>query len=639
LTDPLDHRIAQRDALLLALSDQLRTLAEPLAIIEAAVGILGRHLGAQRVGYGEVQADDETITLETTYVDGLPALRGTFALDAFGAANIVSQRLGLTVADSDVRQSVDALDPVWAAIDTRAFASAPLIREGRLRATLFVNFRHPHPWTPEELSLIEDVAARIWDSLERARAEAALRDSRARLALSEEALRLATEMGEIGTWDLDLISGALTWPPRTRAMFGISPDAPVSMDDFYAGLHFVDRQAVIEAFAAAIDPARRLTYDVEYRTVGKEDGAIRWVAAKGRGLFDEHGRCYRALGTAIDITARKAEQQRMIEQAQALAYARDSLAAIFNASCEGLTLCRLIRDETGEVVDYQVLDANPAHERLTGASRALMLAKPVSKIAPPVNPLWFNSAAQAVAENRLQTFEVRSPVTGRWLDIHVSPVSGDLFAQTFIDVTARHEIEEQRRRFLTEMNHRVKNNFQMVSSVLDLQARRAKSAEARDHLGAAHQRIHILAELHNSLAAAPDAAEVDFALYLGALCEKLRGLIDDPERVRVEVIADSVMVESGVAVALGFVVNELVTNAIKYAFPHPAAGAVTVSFQRDEAGGILRIADNGQGLPAQVETKGSGLGMRLVRSFVSQIGGRLEVEHGPGVAYAIYLAG
>ncbi|KQP60668.1 MULTISPECIES: PAS domain-containing protein [unclassified Methylobacterium] len=129
--------------------------------------------------------------------------------------------------------------------------------------------------------------------------------SRERLAFSEVSHQLAVAAAEIGTWDLDLSTGVLTWSDRTKAMFGISPDVPCSMDDFYGGLHAEDRDATVAAFASALDPLQRATYDVEYRTVGKEDGLVRWVAAKGRGLFDEGGRCLRALGTAIDITRRR----------------------------------------------------------------------------------------------------------------------------------------------------------------------------------------------------------------------------------------------------------------------------------------------------------------------------------------------
>ncbi len=136
------------------------------------------------------------------------------------------------------------------------------------------------------------------------------RAAESRLELSEASLRLATEAAEIGTWDLDTLTDRLTWSDRTKAMFGISPGIVCSMEDFTAGLHPDDRDVTLEAFGRAIDPAIRASYDVEYRTIGREDKAVRWVAAKGRGIFDMQGRCVRALGTAIDITARRGEDDR-----------------------------------------------------------------------------------------------------------------------------------------------------------------------------------------------------------------------------------------------------------------------------------------------------------------------------------------
>ena len=154
------------------------------------------------------------------------------------------------------------------------------------------------------------------------------RTAELRLELSEQSLRLATDAAEVGTWDLDLATDVLTWSDRTKAMFGISPDVLCSMEDFYAGLHPEDREATGAAFASALHPGIRTTYDVEYRTIGKEDGLVRWVAAKGKGLFDEHGRCIRAIGTAIDITGRKAAEQRLRASEATLAESEAKFRAI-----------------------------------------------------------------------------------------------------------------------------------------------------------------------------------------------------------------------------------------------------------------------------------------------------------------------
>ncbi|MBR0657482.1 PAS domain-containing protein [Roseomonas arctica] len=139
---------------------------------------------------------------------------------------------------------------------------------------------------------------------------------------------MATDAAEIGWWDVDDGVGRLSWPPRVKAMFGISADAPVCMDDFYNGVHAEDRERVLAAYAAAADPARRALYDVEYRTIGKEDGVLRWVAAKGRGVFDGTGGCRRMIGTAIDITDRMLVQDEKIARQREDAELRDQFIAV-----------------------------------------------------------------------------------------------------------------------------------------------------------------------------------------------------------------------------------------------------------------------------------------------------------------------
>jgi PAS domain S-box-containing protein len=168
-----------------------------------------------------------------------------------------------------------------------------------------------------------------YDVTEAHRAQQQLLESQARLRESEEQLRLATEAAEIGLWDVDVASDSLYWPARVKAMFGIHDDRPVSMqEDFYPCLHPEDRDRVARAFAAAADPSRRATYDVEYRTIGKDDGIVRWVAAKGRGLFDGQGRCHRVIGAAVDITARKQAERAAQEQAHSLEVLNETGAAL-----------------------------------------------------------------------------------------------------------------------------------------------------------------------------------------------------------------------------------------------------------------------------------------------------------------------
>src|SRR5947208_6914836 len=99
-------------------------------------------------------------------------------------------------------------------------------------------------WEPAEIALVKEVVESCWAHVERVGAEARLRES-------EERLRLAVDNADVGFWDVDLVNDTLIWPPRTKAMFGISPEVQVTLQDFYDGLHPEDREATIAAFPAA----------------------------------------------------------------------------------------------------------------------------------------------------------------------------------------------------------------------------------------------------------------------------------------------------------------------------------------------------------------------------------------------------
>jgi PAS domain S-box-containing protein len=184
------------------------------------------------------------------------------------------------------------------------------------------------------------------------------REAEERLALSEEQLRLALDVAEIGQWDVDTATNTMFWPPRVKAMFGISPDVPVTLDDFFNGVHPDDRKDTRAAYEAASDPNRRALYDVEYRTIGKEDGVTRWVAAKGRGLFNAQGVCYRVIGTAIDVTTRKANE--------------------------------VLLRELNESLEAQVSDRTADRDRMWRLSTDLMLVARYDATITAVNPAWTN---------------------------------------------------------------------------------------------------------------------------------------------------------------------------------------------------------------------------------------------------------
>jgi two-component sensor histidine kinase len=182
----------------------------------------------------------------------------------------------------------------------------------------------------------------------------------------------------------------------------------------------------------------------------------------------------------------------------------------------------------------------------------------------------------------------------------------------------------------------VKNNLGIVVALLNMQAR-AGSAALSAALGKAVDRVHSIAAVHESLSAQHRAGEVDFAAYLRNLVDRLsRSMLEDG-RISIEVEACSCSLSVDQAVSLGIVVNELVTNAAKHAYPAPQKGAIRIGFRPIESGALLTVADGGRGLPADFDGAGKGLGARLVKSFVAQVGGELVIRSRPGATFEITL--
>lgn len=197
---------------------------------------------------------------------------------------------------------------------------------------------------------------------------------------------------------------------------------------------------------------------------------------------------------------------------------------------------------------------------------------------------------------------------------------------------------EVRDLLLRELNHRVKNNFQMVTALLDMQRRRAADAPSEAALADALRRVQSMAQAHAYLYSTGEADEsIDLAAYLADLCASLSDSLLLTGLVRLELDLSTARMSRDRAVAMGLVVNELVTNAAKYAFPEGRPGMIKVALRRIETGAELSVADDGIGLPPESQIRHGGLGRRLVESFARQAGAILTRGDGPGARYVLVL--
>lgn len=186
--------------------------------------------------------------------------------------------------------------------------------------------------------------------------------------------------------------------------------------------------------------------------------------------------------------------------------------------------------------------------------------------------------------------------------------------------------------FLEEFDHRVKNNFTLVASLLDMQRRRAGEGATAEALASALARIESIARAHRHLyrgTAGPGA--VDMATYIHELCAALAEALFLRGAITLDCAADHGALPRDRAVSIGLIVNELVTNAAKHAFAGREAGTIDVRFTAQATGWRLAVADNGTGMSPAARTRGrpGGLGQRLIEGFVRQARGTIRTESGP----------
>jgi len=191
---------------------------------------------------------------------------------------------------------------------------------------------------------------------------------------------------------------------------------------------------------------------------------------------------------------------------------------------------------------------------------------------------------------------------------------------------------------LREVHHRVKNNLQIINSLLTLKALRSSDVSIREAFNDTLRRVTAMSLVHEALYQHEATSEIDFGRYLQALCDALVDSFGVAGRVSVTVAADGAPVHLDTAIPLGLIATEALGNALKHAFPGGAAGHVVVTFRRPHGGqpGVLAVRDDGVGAPA---TPGNGTGLRLVQAIAKQVGGRVDIAGGQGTTFTLSYGG
>jgi diguanylate cyclase (GGDEF)-like protein/PAS domain S-box-containing protein len=298
---------ARRQSFVLRLADALKPLSDPLDIMAVASETLGRALVCDQVVYGEIDERQEFATITREWTGGaMPTSLGVHRLNDFGPELIERLKRGLVNVIEDTAADPCAGSEIcvqtYRAREIGAFICAPLIKDGRLVSVLSIHHRIRRRWSALDIALVGETAERTWAAVERARSEAALRDS-------EERLRFALRAANAGVWSWSLDTDESIWSEELWGLFGLDPrKCEASYEAWRESVHPDDREMAEKTIAEAL--AKEDEVESEWRT-NAPPGAERWLLSRGGALRDADGRVRRYIGVVIDITDRKKSEQRI----------------------------------------------------------------------------------------------------------------------------------------------------------------------------------------------------------------------------------------------------------------------------------------------------------------------------------------
>ncbi|KQY86527.1 PAS fold family protein [Brevundimonas sp. Root1423] len=311
--------LERRQSFLLELADRLRDLVSPEEIMVEVGRAVGAELGADRVGYGEVDEERGVVSMTRDWTAGVVSAQGKFRLEDLGGDLIADLAEGRLIRIPDVQmdeRTRDALD-VFRRLETRALLRAPVIRAGRLRAFMYAHHASVREWSEAEASLLQEVAVRTWTEIERARAEAEVRESEARF-------RAIADTAPVLIW--------VTQQDRTRAFvnqayvaFNGGTYEEARLADWRSIVHPDDQDRIIAESLAGESTGQPFSMEARYL---RHDGQYRWLKSFSRPRLGAGGAVLGFVGVAFDVTDIRETSDRLVESETRFRTVADSAPAL-----------------------------------------------------------------------------------------------------------------------------------------------------------------------------------------------------------------------------------------------------------------------------------------------------------------------
>ncbi len=460
------------------------------------------------------------------------------------------------------------------------------------------------------------------------------------LRYRETLLEKVFDLLPIGLWFTDSNGKIFRGNPAGNRIWGAEPHvAPKEYGVFKARRLPSGEEISPEDWAMARTIREGITVIDELLEIDTFDGQKKIILNYSAPVVDDSGTMLGAIAMNQEVTAR-------IRAEKALSESEERLQAVFRAAPTGI----------GVSLDRVLLDVNKWICEMTGYARDELIGRSSRVLYPSQKEFDYvgTESVRQITELGMSTIEIQwLKKGGETMDVLLSstPIDmADLSAGvvfTVLDISGRKLVERQnlsllaeKETLLKEVHHRIKNNMNTIASLLALQARGLSSESAVAALTDARSRVNTMMEIYEKLYRSPDYRSIRASDYLGRLIESIRLTYSTGDPVRVEKMFDDINLDSRVLFPVGMIVNELLTNALRHAFPKGESGDIEVRLAQTGEMIELTVSDNGEGMPPQVGIDNSGsFGLVLVGTLVEQLGGSLELDRANGTSWTIRFPG
>ena len=453
----------------------------------------------------------------------------------------------------------------------------------------------------------------------------------------------AMAVSKMANWELDVEKCIFSFNPRFYMMLGITFDDvgsyEMGLDYFiqtYTHPDFIDKltDAVIQGIESD-DPYFQIQIEGKLK---RSNGEAFWVNTWFRGEKDANGVTIKLHGVSQDITERKIIEESLI-------VSEDKYKTLFEADPNYTILID---------TNHFIIDVNAATTEITGLSREKLIGKHLNDLDIILDGdklLHIDKIIDLLDGNKVKPFEARLMDKNgnlRWVNVRLTSIEKENVISFILiiasDITELKQYENEiqdslheKEILLQEIHHRVKNNMQIISSLLSIQTRYVDDEESINVLKESQNRVKSLAMIHEKLYKSKNFNKIYLLDYIESLVWDLfYSYAIEKGRIKPILDIDDIKLNIETSVPCGLIITELVSNCLKYAFPDQSEGELMVSLKIIDDFYELTICDNGIGIPENIDFFNTdSLGLQLVNSLTDQIDGEIDFDRSNGTKFTI----